>query len=133
MILNDIPMKEKDDIIKKKWFDQGGVLFTSDHTLRRFLKPLLEDKDKLPSRYAAFFSPGPDVVVVDEAHLFLKNNQTGISKVLSMIDTKRRIALTGTPLQNNLMEYYRMANWIKPDCLGPTNRIPLVDIQNITF
>jgi transcriptional regulator ATRX len=48
----------------------------------------------------------------------LKNKKSEISKALSALQTKRRIALTGTPLQNNLTEYYRMADWIKPGCLG---------------
>ena len=58
------------------------------------------------------------VVVLDEAHLMLKNNKSEISKALGALETKRRIALTGTPLQNNLKEFYRMADWIKPGCLG---------------
>jgi len=57
-------------------------------------------------------------VVIDEGHIMLKNNKSGISKALSSIKTPRRIALTGTPLQNNLIEYYRMAEWIRPGCLG---------------
>ncbi len=48
----------------------------------------------------------------------LKSNKTDISKVLYSLETRRRIALTGTPMQNSLIEYYHMANWVKPGCLG---------------
>ena len=48
----------------------------------------------------------------------LKNNKSEISKALSIMKAPRRIALSGTPLQNDLFEYYRMAEWIKPGCLS---------------
>jgi DNA repair and recombination protein RAD54B len=60
------------------------------------------------------------VIVLDEAHLMLRNSKSEISKALTLLETTRRIALTGTPLQNNLTEYFRMANWIKPQLLGKT-------------
>jgi len=49
--------------------------------------------------------PGPDILVCDEAHM-IKNHKADITQALRQVRTHRRIALTGSPLQNNLQEYY---------------------------
>lgn len=51
------------------------------------------------------FSPtlGPNIVICDEGHV-LKNDATGLAKSMNLVKTGRRIVLTGTPLQNNLIE-----------------------------
>jgi SNF2 family DNA or RNA helicase len=75
-------------------------------------------------------NPGPDLVVADEAHE-IKNESSKITGVLKRIRTGSRIATTGSPLSNNLKEYWAMMNWIHMGFLGTLREFTQIYIEPI--
>lgn len=53
-------------------------------------------------------------VVLDEGHK-IKNNMTNVSSALKGVSSEFRLILTGTPLQNNLIEMWGLLAWLYPD------------------
>lgn len=55
-----------------------------------------------------------EYLIVDEAHK-LKNEESQISQRLRQLDSRYRLLLTGTPLQNNLHELWSLLNFLLPE------------------
>jgi len=53
-------------------------------------------------------------LIIDEAHR-LKNEASAFSKTVRLFETRYRILLTGTPLQNSLHELWALLNFLVPD------------------
>ena len=111
-----------------RWHSTGGVLLLSKDTLSVCQKSSLPKKDKKtssleqphPSHVTAFSQLcTPDLIICDEAHQYIRNKSSQIYAALTKVHPQAmRVALTGTPIQNNLAEYFYMLDWLRPDCLG---------------
>ena len=53
------------------------------------------------------------LVVVDEGH-HIANNTSQVSKALRQLSCRRKMILTGTPLQNSLTELWALLNYLMP-------------------
>ncbi len=58
-----------------------------------------------------------NLVVADEAQAF-KNPNSRTAKAMRLIDGNVRVALTGTPVENKLLELWSIISWALPDYLG---------------
>ncbi|MFJ1846067.1 MULTISPECIES: SNF2-related protein [unclassified Streptomyces] len=58
------------------------------------------------------------LIVADEAQ-HVKNPHSSTAKALRTIPAPARVALTGTPVENNLSELWALLDWTTPGLLGP--------------
>ncbi|MDQ6526274.1 SNF2-related protein [Nocardioides sp. LHD-245] len=82
---------------------RGGFVLTTYGTLRR-------DID-------TFAGLTWDIVVADEAQ-HVKNSRTSTSRALRRLTSRARVALTGTPVENDLTELWSILDWCVPGLLG---------------
>ncbi|XP_076281354.1 DNA repair and recombination protein RAD54B isoform X2 [Lasioglossum baleicum] len=61
-----------------------------------------------------------DLIVCDEGHR-LKNNDIKAAKILSNMNCKRKILLSGTPMQNDLQEFFALIDFVNPGILGTSS------------
>lgn len=60
----------------------------------------------------------PDMIILDEAQK-IKNYDTKTSAAVKSIPKTHSLVITGTPLENNLLDLYSVMNFIDPEVLAP--------------
>ncbi|KDO26557.1 hypothetical protein SPRG_07959 [Saprolegnia parasitica CBS 223.65] len=125
---SDKNMQERVDTILQ-WQQHGGVIIMGYEMYRGLVlqatgeekaktnKYTLRLQNQLKDAYEALCAPGPDLIVLDEGHR-IRDAKSKLVRALTHVETKRRIILTGYPLQNHLMEYWTMVNFARPNFLG---------------
>jgi superfamily II DNA or RNA helicase len=80
-----------------------GVILVSYQTLR--------------SDLAMFLETQWDLLILDEAH-YIKNIQSQMFKTVRSLRSAGRISLTGTPIENSVMELFAQMDFLNPGLLG---------------
>ncbi|XP_068665822.1 protein CHROMATIN REMODELING 20-like isoform X2 [Aristolochia californica] len=118
-MLEDVSRERRGELLAK-WRAKGGV-FLIGYAAFRNLSLGKHVKDKyVASEICQALQNVPDIFVCDEAHM-IKNTRADITQTLKQVKCQRRIALTGSPLQNNLMEYYCMVDFVREGFLGSSH------------
>ncbi|KAI8979547.1 P-loop containing nucleoside triphosphate hydrolase protein [Mycotypha africana] len=97
--------KEKITAVKRWGASQGknSILIISYESLRAYTKYL----KKTPI----------GLLLCDEGHR-LKNRESKLFQELNSLNVSRRVILSGTPIQNDLSEYYALLDFANPGLLG---------------
>lgn len=120
------------------WFNRGGTCILGYSLLQRLLLPdnprLFANSDQDKRVHAAIrkclVEPGPNLVIADEAHV-LKNKSSKIAKAADMCVTEMRVALTGTPLANNINEYLSIMRWVQPKADYSGRLMQMTDLSSL--
>lgn len=83
------------------------IILTTYGTIRNDIENLLEQKF--------------DLLVLDESQN-IKNINSQTTKAVLLLNAKKRVALSGTPIENNLLELYSLFRFLNPEMFGSVQK-----------
>ena len=92
------PVDEDKPMVIQRWVKHGGLIIIGNDRFR-----IQMEKEALDI----------DFIVIDEAHS-LKNVDTRFYQSIKDHSPRRKLLLTGSPMQNHLMEYHAMLDLVQP-------------------
>ena len=130
--------------VVREWRDKGGLLvagyerfrqlvlggasskrgsaawsstFTRHATASNIENEVDDNVDDEAQAIADLLTRLPGLLILDEAHS-LRGGATGLLAALQRVRTRRRVLLTGTPVQNSLAEFFHLIEFARPGYLG---------------
>jgi len=116
-------LEDRLDIIQD-WYHEGGILVIGYEIFSRLVHNQATEQrgavlnQEQHTEVRRCLLDGPSIIIADEAHK-MKNPVALVTKAALDFKSTSRIALTGSPLANNVEEYFSMINWVAPNYLGP--------------
>uniref|UniRef100_W8BU55 DNA repair and recombination protein RAD54-like n=1 Tax=Ceratitis capitata TaxID=7213 RepID=W8BU55_CERCA len=116
-------------------FVVGGKRKLESYAKQQHVPFVIVSYENLLANILDFQSMTFDMLICDEGHR-LKNQSTRIVSALKELNISRRIIITGTPVQNDLREFYCLADFVNPGIFGTYQdfrsyyELPLQESQN---
>ncbi|XP_019488534.1 PREDICTED: DNA repair and recombination protein RAD54B-like [Hipposideros armiger] len=112
----------------QKWLGSERIkVFTvdQDHKVEEFIKSpfysvLIISYEMLLRSLDQIKNIKFDLLICDEGHR-LKNSAIKTTTALSSLSCEKRIVLTGTPVQNDLQEFFALIDFVNPGILGSSS------------
>jgi len=104
VLVIDGTKSEREEMIKNA--KKADLIITGYATMKNDSELYKKEKNKF------------NYCVLDEAQ-FIKNHKTKNAQIIKTIDADYRLALTGTPLENNVTEIWSVFDFLMPGFLGP--------------
>ncbi|PIC51735.1 hypothetical protein B9Z55_002128 [Caenorhabditis nigoni] len=111
--LNAMPV----DSGKRELIIQCLNSFMSDSKMRCAIPVLIISYETFRLYANILHSGEVGIVICDEGHR-LKNSDNLTYQALSGLKCARRVLISGTPIQNDLLEYFSLVNFVNPGLLG---------------
>lgn len=117
----------REDNLMNQLYDANRLnqpLTAGQKSARKVLRPVLEKGGVLVTTYSGLQSYAPLLIPVDWAYAILdeghkiRNPNTAITIYCKELRTPNRIILSGTPMQNNLVELWSLFDFVFPMRLG---------------
>lgn len=117
---------EEDKLLDVMWDStrRNQPLTSAQKAAKKVLKPILEDGGVLVTTYSGLQTYAPLLIpvdwqyaILDEGHK-IRNPNTAITIYCKELRTPNRIILSGTPMQNNLIELWSLFDFVFPMRLG---------------
>ncbi|KAI0561156.1 DNA helicase [Gracilaria domingensis] len=121
--VNEVKKWLGNERLQPVWVESGNSTFESKQGLAAFVngnvkRLLIISYEMFRSYSEHLYKSGCGLVICDEGHRLKSSQGNKTIEALRNLPCRRRIILTGTPVQNDLDEFFAVCEFVNPGCLG---------------